>query len=121
MNEYETIYLDNMLLPDYAELIEIPQPNATRNETLDGSLYVDFMNNRRKWQISWNLLSSAEYQNIRAKYDKQFSEQRMLTLSIPAINVYTNVYISINEKRIKYNGQYVKDCTIILEEQSPVS
>ena len=121
MNEYETIYLDGYLLPLYGELKEVTKPNAARNVALDGSLYVDFYNNRRSWRISWGLLTIAEYQAIRDKYDKQYSEQTMLVLDITGKGIYVRVYLTIDDKQIKYNGQYVEGFSIVLEEQYAIS
>lgn len=120
-NKYVTMYLDNYLLPDYGELKEISDPNAAKNYTLDGTLYVDFMNYRRTWQIKWNYLKIDEYDLIRGKYDKQFSDQNMLTFAIIDLGLSTPVFININEKNIKFNGQLVEGFTITLEEQSAVS
>lgn len=120
-NKYATMYLDTLRLPDYGELKEITQPNAAKNYALDGSLYVDFYNNRRSWQITWKLLTVADYDLIRAKYDKQFSTQQMLQFIVDGLNLFVPVYISINEKSIKYNGQLIEGFSITLEEQYAIS
>lgn len=121
VNQYGTMYLDGLRLPDYGALKEIINPNIAKNVTLDGSLYVDFYNNRRSWEISWKYLKPAEYNAIRAKYDRQFSQQTMLQFVVDPLGLFVPVYISINEKNIKWNGQLIEGFTITLEEQYAIS
>lgn len=121
VNQYGTMYLDGLRLPDYATLREITEPNVAKNVTLDGSLYVDFYNNRRKWEISWKLLKAAEYDAIRAKYNLQFSSQTMLQFVVDPLGLFVPVFISINDKNIKWNGQLIEGFTITLEEQYAIS
>ena len=121
VNQYGTMYLGGVQLPNYASLREITEPNVAKNVTLDGSLYVDFYNNRRKWEISWKLLKAAEYDTIRALYDLQFSSQTMLQFVVDPLGLFVPVYISINEKNIKWNGQLIEGFTITLEEQYAIS
>lgn len=120
-NQYGTMYLGGLRLPNYATLKEITEPNVAKNVTLDGSLYVDFYNNRRKWEISWKLLKAAEYDAIRAKYNLQFSSQTMLQFVVDPLGLFVPVFISINEKNIKWNGQLIEGFTITLEEQYAIS
>lgn len=121
MNDYQTLYLDGLLLPHYSGFEEVTEPNASKNYTLDGSLKVDFRNNRRMWQISWKLLTIAEYEALRAKYDKQYNEQTFLTFHINDISLWTPVYMSIPTIKIKHNGQYVEGFSIMLEEREAIS
>ena len=120
-NQYGTMYLGGLRLPDYGTLKEITEPNVAKNVTLDGSLYVDFYNNRRKWEISWKYLKAAEYDAIRAKYNLQFSSQTMLQFVVDPLGLFVPVFISINEKNIKWNGQLIEGFTITLEEQYAIS
>lgn len=121
VNQYGTMYLDGLQLPNYGTLREITQPNVAKNITLDGSLYVDFYNNRRSWELSWKLLKASEYDSIRAKYDLQFSSQTMLQFVVDPLGLFVPVYITINEKNIKWNGQLIEGFSITLEEQYAIS
>lgn len=120
-NKYETIYLDGLLLPDYGELKEVTTPNIAKNITLDGSLYVDYFNNRRSWEITWNFLNPDEYDAILAKYNKQFSQDTMLMLVVNNRNLFVPCFMSISDKKPKYNGQRIVDFSITLEEQYAIS
>lgn len=120
-NQYGTLYLDGLLLPDYGSLREITQPNVSKNTTLNGELYVDFYNNRRAWEIRWNYLTVAQYEAIRAKYDKQFADQEMQMFIVNNLDIFVPVYININDKNIKWNGQLIEGFTITLEEQYAIS
>lgn len=121
VNQYGTLYLDELLLPDYGSMREITQPNVSKNVTLNGELYVDFYNNRRAWEIRWNYLTVEQYEAIRAKYDKQFEQQEMLMFVVNNLNIFVPVYININDKNIKWNGQLIEGFAITLEEQYAIS
>lgn len=121
LNKYGTMYLGGLKLPNYATLKEITQPNVAKNTALDGSLYVDFYNNRRAWEISWKFLKPDEYDAIRAKYNLQFSSQTMLQFIVDPLGLFVPVFISINDKNIKWNGQLIEGFTITLEEQYAIS
>ena len=120
-NKYETIYLDGLLLPDYGQIREIINENLGKNITLDGSLYVDYYNNRRGWEIKWDYLTPDEYDLIRAKYDKQFSQDTMLMLVVNNINLFVPCFMTISDKKPKWNGQRIQDFSIVLEEQYAIS
>lgn len=121
MNDYQTLYLDSLLLPNYTGFKEVTTPNATKSYTLDGTLNVDFYNNRRAWEISWNLLSLANYQAIRAKYNKQFTNSEFLTFHINDLDLWLPVYIEIPTIDIRFNGQWVEGFSIRLEERDSIS
>jgi hypothetical protein len=121
INEYETIYIDGLLLPLYTSFTEVTKPNLAKNITLDGSMYVDFYNNRRCWKMSWDILTIEEYAAIRVKYDKQFTSQIYLPLDIVNKGIYVFCYMNIDDKKIKYNGRYVEDFSIMFEEQHAIS
>lgn len=120
-NQYETMYLAGLRLPLYGSLTEIPDPNITKVETLDASLRVDFFNQRRAWQISWKLLTIAEYESIRAKYDQQFENSEFLNFIVEDKQINVSVLMTINNVDIKHNGQYIDGFSIKLEEQFAVS
>lgn len=120
-NKYETIYLDGVLLPDYGDIIEVINENIGKNYTLDGSLYVDYYNNRRSWQIKWNMLTPDEYDTIRALYDKQFAQDTMLMLVVNNMNLFVPCFMTISDKKPKHNGQRIQDFSILLEEQYAIS
>lgn len=120
-NKYETIYLDGVLLPDYGEIIEVINENIGKNYTLDGSLYVDYYNNRRSWKIKWNMLTPTEYDTIRALYNKQFAQDTMLMLVVNNMNLFVPCFMTISDKKPKLNGQRIQDFSILLEEQYAIS
>lgn len=117
------IYINGTPLPLYASIKDTTEPNLSKNYSLDGTLTVDYVNNRRRWEVSWNYLTAAEHDTIRALYDNQFAANNfsMPTLWIPSVNLAVNVLISIADKNIKWNGKMVEDFTIILEEQFGLS
>ena len=112
-----TITLGNLTLPNYTEITATENPNASENTTLDGTLYVDFVNRRRSWRIKWNLLDIALYDQIKALYNLQFSSGTFNNLSILDRGVSNApVYMKINDQNIEYNGGFVEGFELQLIE-----
>ena len=115
------ITLGTLTLPNYTELTNIETPNATENVTLDGSLYVDFVNRRRGWRIGWNLMDIARYDEIKALFNLQFSSGAFNNLTITDLGITAlPVYMKINEKNIRYNGSNIEGFELELLEQAGV-
>ena len=115
------ITIGTLTLPNYTELKNIETPNASENITLDGTLYVDFVNRRRGWKISWNLMDIARYNEIKALYNLQFSSGAFNNLTISDLGITAlPVYMKINEKNIKYNASSVEGFELELLEQAGV-
>lgn len=117
------LYLGDLTLPDYANdgFREITDPNAAKNITLDGTMYVDFYNNRRKWEIKWDYLTPAEYNSIRALYDEQFSNEAFTYFGVPELGINVPVYINIVEVNRRWNGSLIQGFAVVLEEQYAIS
>ena len=115
------VYLGGIALPLYAEIIDTTEPNLAKNISLDGTLNIDYVNNRRSWTIKWNYITSAEYDTIRNLYDNQFLANRMPDFYIPSANFAVPVFINIKDKNIKWNGRMVENFQITLEEGYGVS
>ena len=115
------MYLGDITLPKYTELTEITEPNTSENVTLDGSLYVDFINYRRGWKLSWGLITKTDYDTIRTKFNEQFSTGIFHNFGIPAYSINSPVYMKINDKNIKYNGELISGFSVELLEQYAVS
>lgn len=116
------LYLDDVTLPEYNEFREVTNPNVSKNFTLDGTMYVDFLNQRRAWEIVWHWLKPSEYQLIRDKFDQQFSDETFLWFGIPAQNINVPSFINIpNPKDMKWDNSLIADYTIRLEEQYAIS
>lgn len=114
--------LDSMTLPNYANdgFQEIHDPVFSKNITLNGTLYVDTTGTFRSgWRITYKTLTAAEYNAIRAKYEKQFENQVFLNFSDDRLGINTSCFLSMpRERNIKWNGGYVEGLVITLEPQS---
>lgn len=117
------LYLGAQTLPEYANdgFKEITEPNTAKNVALDGTLYVDFYNNRRKWEIRWDYLTPAEYASIRALYDAQFANEAFTYFGVPALGINVPVYINVVDTNRKWDGRLIQGFSIVLEEQYAVS
>lgn len=121
INEYETLYINNELLPKHLTLKQNLIPNAAKNNTINGTLYVQYFNNRRTWEVTWSLLTREEVQQILDLYYSQFSTAIPLTLNIPGSGLTVSVYMEVSPDDIKYNGQYSDQFSILLQEIYAIS
>lgn len=115
------VYLGSITLPEYTEITEITEPNSVANKTLDGTLYIDYMNYRRSWTLSWKLITKSDYDLIITEYLKQFSTGAMLNFGIPDMSINSPVYITISDTNRKYNNQLIDGFSIEVQEQYAIS
>lgn len=103
---------------DFKELL---RPNESDNQTLDGSLYTDFIGLNRSWTIKWPRLTDVQYDAIRALYEYQFTNETYLTLEIPYYSIDTIAKLEISAKDIKWDGCYIYDFSVTIIEALSVS
>lgn len=116
------VYLANKVIADYSEFRELPMDNVAKNISLDGTLTVDVNNFRRQWTFTRDILLAADYQTIRTIYEAQFkSSGAFARLQVPDLGLDTQVYISLNERNMKWNNSVVTGFEMTLEEQNAVS
>lgn len=108
-------------LPLYSTLKEMLDPNETDNVTLDGTLYTDFVNNRRSWQVGWEKLKAIDYDTIRAIYNEQYQYEAYATIEIPEYGVTAAMKINISDRNIRLNGEIIEGVSITLKEQYAIS
>lgn len=118
-----TVSLDSTELPmfraeDFKELIK---PNESTNQTLDGSIYTDFVGLNRSWQIKWPRLTEDQYNAIRALFDYQYTNETYLHLEIPYYSIDTTAKLEISAKDIKWDGCYIYDFSVTIIEALSVS
>jgi hypothetical protein len=111
--------LDGLRLPNHAEdgSQTLILPTIGKNYGLDGTLTVDVLNVRSGWRVTFPEITKAEYDALRAKYDKQFTDNTFLSyhdeeLGVEAIQVFLNMPEEIN---IIWNYSVVNNLTIVLE------
>jgi len=121
VNEYGEIYMNGILLPDYIDIALERQPNATSNVTLDGTLFVDYVNNRRVWNIQWQLLTRDQVQVIIDLYKSQFNTGNNIVMEVANLGIRIDVYLTISADQIKYNGQYSDSFSAVIQEIYAVS
>lgn len=112
-------------LPNYARngLKEMIIPYHAKNTGLSGKLFVDFFNRRNGWKITFDAITAAEYADLRALYDDQFTNEEFLTfdrtgLSGDIVQVFLNLP---SERNIVWDQQAVLGLTITLEPEDAVS
>lgn len=109
-------------LPKYARegLRELIDQNFAKNRTLDGTLFVDFFNNIGGWKVEFDVITRAEWDELKALYNDQFTNEEFLLLNDPDIPVVDfSVFLSLpKERNLAWNKSVVKDLTITLEAES---
>lgn len=108
-------------LPLYKSLKEITDPNETDTTTLDGTLYTDFVNNRRGWQVAWEKLKAADYDTIRTLYDLQYQYEAYNTIELVEYGISAPMKMNISDRNIRLNGEIIEGVSITLKEQYAIS
>lgn len=104
------------------DFVDVPIENAVDIVTLDGSLYTDFVSQGRQWQFNYESLTKAQYDELRAKYDAQFTAYEYPELSIPFYSLTDQpVRMTINEKNIWDNCGDVAGVQIIFRETNQLN
>lgn len=100
--------------PIEREFIDSPVENAVDVVTLSGDIYTDFISIENSWTFNYATLTQEQYDELRAKYDTQFSTYQYPTLSIPYYEVEDQpVRMYINDKNIWDNCGSVAGVQII--------
>lgn len=109
-------------LPNYARdgFQELIIPNHAKNYTLSGKLYVDFFNKRGGWKITFEAITAAEYADLRAIYDDQFTNEEFLTFDRTGLSGdLQSVFMNMpGERNIVWDQQAVLGLTITLEPEN---
>lgn len=122
MNDKDmSIIVDSTTLPLYSTLRELTTPNESENVTLDGTLYTQFINNRRTWIVGWEKLKAVDYDIIRALYDAQYATETIPVVEIPEYGITAPMKIVISERNIRLKGEIIEGFSITLKEQYAIS
>lgn len=109
------------ILPLYKTLSEKLDPIESKNVTLDGTLYTDFINNRRSWVVGWEKLKAADYDIIRAIYNRQYTSENIPIVFLVEYNISAPMKFEISDRNIRLNGEIIEGVTVTLLEQYAVS
>lgn len=96
---------------------ETPLESATDVTTLDFNVYTDFAAQKRQWSQAWAYLTQAQYAFIMGFYNRQFTNFRYPTITIPALGI-TNVAVrmSTNQRDIIDNCGTVASFAVSFRE-----
>jgi hypothetical protein len=113
-----TLELPRLEVPFTTEIIE----GATDVETLDGNIYTDFIRQKRRWTISYTILTEARYNSIKAYYDQQFiTPWAYPLLSVPYFDIdNVPVRMYLNPKEVWKDCGDVQNVTITLRESRQI-
>lgn len=109
------------ILPLYKTLQEKLDPIESKNITLDGTLYTDFVNNRRAWVVGWEKLKAADYDVIRAIYNRQYTTENIPIVFLVEYNISAPMKFELSDRNIRLNGEIIEGVTVTLLEQYAVS
>lgn len=119
-----TSSLRSVTLPHYANngYQKILKPNFAQNYTLNGKMYVDFLNNRGGHKITFDIITAAEYSALRSIWQDQFDNEEFLTYDPENGDSTESVFLKLPaESNIVWNQQMVKGLQIILEPEDAIS
>lgn len=103
-------------LPIPTKFVEAIGANESTNQTLDGTLYVDYTSGSRTWTIEWAVLCEDDYNSLREIYDNQYVNNQPATLVIPYYDIDVLVEVNISSKNIFWDGNMIKGFSITLVE-----
>lgn len=109
------------ILPLYSTLSEKLDAIESKNFTLDGTLFTDFINNRRGWVVGWSKLKAADYDTIRAIYNRQYTTESIPIIFLVEYGISAPMKLEISDRNIRLNGEIIEGVTITLLEQYAVS
>lgn len=106
---------------NFTDLGEKLMPIMSKNYAQTGTMYVDYIGNRRVWRIDFDTLSKNDYDSLRAVYDAQFSTASLATLEMSGDYTLSSRSALLElpaENKLKWNGQYLRDFSITVEERN---
>lgn len=115
------IIINGTVLPLYKTLQEKLDPIESENITLDGTLYTDYINNRRSWIVGWEKLKAEDYQVIRNFYNAQYTTETIPIVQLVEYGITAPMKMNISDRNIRLNGEIIEGVTITLKEQYAIS
>lgn len=86
-------------------------------EVLSGSVYTDYVSQKRTWTVTFKFMDIATYTSLKGFYDRQFSLFQYPLLTITDDNaVDIPVKMTINSQQIIDNCGTVQDVTVSFRE-----
>ncbi len=90
---------------------------STEVVTLDLNIYVDLLNTKRSWRIFWGYMDPIEYAQLRAFYNRQFTDLEFPDVTIPDLSVSgVIVKATLNDQNITDESGLVENVELILRE-----
>jgi hypothetical protein len=115
------IIVNGTVLPLYSTLLEKLTPIESENVTLDGTLYTDYINNRRGWVAGWDKLKAADYDIIRALYNAQYTTEAVPVVQLVEYGIVAPMKMNISDRNIRMNGEIIEGVTVTFKEQYAIS
>lgn len=97
------------------------EPNEADVETLDGTLYTDFTNYRRVWNMTWGRLLAEQYEVIEGIFTQQYETGSYPMLQIDHYGINVPVKVKMNPQSIRNDGCEVTGAEITLTEKYAIS
>ena len=90
--------------------------------TLDLNIYTDLIATKRMWTINWGTMTAADFVDLKAFYDRQFSLYKLPLLTIPDLGLSDVVVrMTISDQSITSDDGLVDGVTITLRETNQTS
>lgn len=101
-------------------LVPMVKQNFAKNYPLQGNMYVDFFNVRGGYQVSFDAITKAEYDELRLIFDDQLTNEEFLLLNDDALGIVDmSVFLNLPESyTLAWNKEAVTGLTITLEPEN---
>ena len=114
-------------LHDSSDSWTSPSPNTPLTETvieassevttLDLNVYVDLLNTKRSWTITWGYMNATEYAILKAFYNRQFTALEFPDVTIPDMGVSSVIVrATLSDQNVTDESGLVENVTLTLRE-----
>ena len=112
-DDVATLTLPTLEVPLTEQTIE----NAVDVQTLDFNVYTDFIAQKRLWSHTWATLTQAEYDALRAFYDRQFTTYKYPRITMAHYSVSdVPVRMTLNTKEVISHAGEVANVQVSFRE-----
>lgn len=90
---------------------------STEVTTLDLNIYVDLLDTKRVWTISWGYMSGADYAALKGFYNRQFTALQFPDVTIPDLSISgVVVRATLSDQNVTDESGLVENVQLTLRE-----
>lgn len=115
------MYLNGIALPKPMTYKLLDEPNQTVLRTLGNKLRVQFINYASTWELGYEKMYAEDNNILHDFFLSQYPghTDTAPVLTIPALGVEADVFISVSERNLRHNNTLVEGYVFTLAEIDP--